>query len=151
MTQTPERLHQLNNGASDGSAAEPGAKALLFDYRQAANPVRPGLTEPIPYRDWSPELHASGPSAIHPLDLSSELGVSGPATSPALAAHFIRIVAGEGIRAAAQATSSLFFVLSGSTNRSPLCQAIVASCADSSARWWQRPLPERTKNSELVA
>jgi gentisate 1,2-dioxygenase len=38
----------------------------------------------------------------------------GPATSPGLAAHFIRIEAGEGVRAAAAATSSLFFVLSGS-------------------------------------
>ena len=114
MTQTPERLHELSTGPSAVTGAEPSAKALLFDYRQAANPVRPGLTEPIPYRAWSPELHASGPSAILPLDLSSELGVSGPATSPGLAAHFIRIAAGEGIRAAAQATSSLFFVLSGS-------------------------------------
>jgi gentisate 1,2-dioxygenase len=51
---------------------------------------------------------------VLPLDLSAELGVAGPATSPALAAHFIRIEAGEGVRAAAEVTSSLFFVLSGS-------------------------------------
>ena len=101
MTQTPERRLALND------------KALLFDYRQAANPIRAGLTEPIPYRAWSPELHAHGPSAVIPLDLSGELGVSAPATSPGLAAHFIRINAGEGVKAAAVATSSLFFVLSG--------------------------------------
>lgn len=89
-------------------------KALLFDYRQAANPVRPGLTEPIPYRQWSPALHASGPSGVIPLDLSAELGVPGPATSPGLAAHFVRIASGEGVKAAARCTSSLFFVLSGS-------------------------------------
>ena len=112
MTQTPDRL-QPRNGEPASPAADT-SKALLFDYRQAANPVRPGLTEPIPYRAWSAELHATGPSAIVPLDLSCELGISGPATSPGLAAHFIRIVAGEGIRAAAQTTSSLFFVLSGS-------------------------------------
>jgi gentisate 1,2-dioxygenase len=94
-------------------AAASGSKALVFDYRQAANPVRRGLTEPIPYRQWGPELHASGPSAVIPLDLSRELGISGPATSPALAAHFLRIEAGEGVKAAAPATSSLFFVLSG--------------------------------------
>ena len=93
---------------------EGSSKALLFDYRQAANPVRRGLTEPIPYRCWGPELHASGPSAILPLDLSAELGATGPATSPGLAAHFIRLEAGEGVKAAANATSSLFFVLSGS-------------------------------------
>jgi gentisate 1,2-dioxygenase len=104
MTQAPERKRQ------DPASA---TKALLFDYRQAANPVRPGLTEPIPYTCWGPELHQQGPSGIVPLDLSPELGVMGPATSPGLAAHFIRIEAGEGVRAAAAATSSLFFVLSG--------------------------------------
>ncbi len=86
----------------------------LFDYRQAANPIRSGLTEPIPYQQWSPELHGAGPTAILPLDLSAELGCAGPATSPALAAHFLRLLAGEGLKAAACATSSLFYVLSGS-------------------------------------
>ncbi|MBW0175166.1 MAG: cupin [Vulcanococcus sp.] len=105
MTQAPERKRHDEPAAS---------KALLFDYRQAANPVRPGLTDPIPYRSWGPELHQQGPTGILPLDLSAELGVPGPATSPALAAHFIRIEAGEGVRAAAEVTSSLFFVLSGS-------------------------------------
>jgi len=94
--------------------APAATKALLFDYRQAANPVRSGLTEPIPYRQWSPDLHRSGPSGVIPLDLSVELGAAGPATSPGLAAHFVRIAADEGVKAAAQATSSLFFVLSGS-------------------------------------
>ena len=86
----------------------------LFDYRQAANPIRAGLTEPIPLHQWSPELHASGPTAILPLDLSEQLGCPGPATSPALAAHFLRLLAGEGIKPSANATSSLFYVLSGS-------------------------------------
>ncbi|MBM5806908.1 MAG: cupin [Cyanobacteria bacterium M_surface_10_m2_179] len=105
MTQAPERKRHHESATG---------KALLFDYRQAANPVRPGLTEPIPDCSWGPELHQSGPSAILPLDLSAELGVPGPATSPGLAAHFIRIEAGESVAAAASATSSLFFVLSGS-------------------------------------
>ncbi|MEY3544388.1 MAG: hypothetical protein RLZZ247_545 [Cyanobacteriota bacterium] len=104
MTQAPERKRHQQPA---------GSNALLFDYRQAANPVRPGLTEPIPYRIWGPELHQQGPTGILPLDLSTELGVPGPATSPGLAAHFIRIEPGEGVRAAAEATSSLFFVLSG--------------------------------------
>jgi len=90
------------------------SKAQLFDYRQAANPVRKGLTEPIPYRQWGPELHANGSSGVIALDLSSEIGCDAPATSPALAAHFVRIAAGEGVKAAARATSSLFYVLSGS-------------------------------------
>jgi gentisate 1,2-dioxygenase len=85
----------------------------IFDYRQAANPIRPGLTEPIGDHRWGPELHRSGPTAILPLDLSGLLGCEGPATSPALAAHFLRLLPGEGLKAAACATSSLFYVLRG--------------------------------------
>jgi gentisate 1,2-dioxygenase len=85
----------------------------IYDYRQAANPIRPGLTEPIPDRSWPASLHAEPRSAILPLDLSAELGCSGPATSPALAAHFLRILPGEGLKASAVATSSLFYVLRG--------------------------------------
>ena len=111
MTQAPERSpgHRLTAAGSPDASA----KALLFDYRQAANPVRAGLTEPIPYHRWDPDLHARGPSGVIPLDLSHRLGIPGPATSPGLAAHFIRIQSGEGVKAAATATSSLFFVLSG--------------------------------------
>ena len=87
--------------------------ALWFDYREAANPVRPGLTEPIGLHHWDADLHAQGPTAILPLDLSHELGCPGPATSPALAAHFLRILPGEGLTAAAVATTSLFAVLRG--------------------------------------
>ena len=98
--------------------AEAGSRAWespgeIFDYRQAANPVRPGLSDPIPLRQWSPALHASGPSAVLPLDLSAELKTPGPATSPALAAHFLRILPGESLAVGAAATSSLFYVLRG--------------------------------------
>jgi gentisate 1,2-dioxygenase len=92
---------------------DPQAPAEIFDYRQAANPVRAGLTEPIPLRRWSPDLYASGPTAQLPLDLSAVLGCGVPATSPALAAHFLRILAGESLEAAASATSSLFYVMRG--------------------------------------
>ncbi len=104
MTQSPPSQQPL----TDCSAA-----AVLYDYRQAANPVRPGLTEPIPYRCWSPQLYADAGSGVLPLDLSAELGIEGPATSPGLAAHFVRIHAAEGVKAAAEATSSLFYVLRG--------------------------------------
>lgn len=108
-------------GTSESSPATPPAgeahnwqrHGLIFDYRQAANPIRPGLTEPIPLRRWSPDLHREGPTAILPLDLSRELGCGGPATSPALAAHFLRLRLDEGLKPAAVATSSLFYVLRG--------------------------------------
>lgn len=99
------------HGQEAGEGLE--AAALWFDYREAANPVRPGLTEPIGLHQWGAELHACGPTAILPLDLSLELGCQGPATSPALAAHFLRILPGEGLTAAAVATTSLFAVLRG--------------------------------------
>ena len=127
MTQAPERQRQDEQFAG---------KALLFDYRQAANPVRSGLTEPIPYRCWGPELHSQGPTAVLPLDLSAELGVRRPATSPGLAAHFIRIAAGEGVRAAANATSSLFFVLSGSG----VCRSLNTGGSDAEILWQQGDL-----------
>ncbi|MEB3323047.1 MAG: cupin [Synechococcaceae cyanobacterium] len=89
------------------------APIRIFDYREAANPIRTGLTDPIPLRQWSAALHERGPTGILPLDLSDALGCEGPATSPGLAAHFLRILAGEGLKAAAGATSSLFYVLRG--------------------------------------
>ncbi len=88
-------------------------KAQFFDYREAANPVRKGLTEPIGYRQWGPSLHSSGPTAVLPLDTSAELGCPAPATSPGLAASFLRLRSGDSLAATARATSSLFFVLQG--------------------------------------
>lgn len=134
MSLSIEAITGTSSPLASGSAAEQGASspavctesasqpapassaeapAILHDYRQAANPVRPGLTEPIGLHRWSPALHSSGPTAIHPLDLSAELGAAGPITSPALAAHFVRILEGEAITAAAAATSALLVVLRG--------------------------------------
>ena len=93
-----------DHGLETGEGWE--APALWFDYREAANPVRPGLTEPIGLHQWGAHLHAQGPTAILPLDLSQELGCPGPATSPALAAHFLRILPGEGLTAAAVASTT---------------------------------------------
>jgi hypothetical protein len=112
------------------------SKAEIYDYRKAANPVRSGLTEPIPYRQWGPEIHAQGPSGVIPLDLSNELGLEGPgpATSPGLAAHFLRILPGEGVKAEAEATSQLFYVLSGSGScispAHPGCPAVAIDWAE---------------------
>jgi gentisate 1,2-dioxygenase len=93
--------------------AELEAVALIYDYPQAANPVRPGLTEPLPLQRWDAATHRRGPTAIHPLDLSAALRCEGPLTSPALAAHVLRILAGECLELAAVASSSLLVVLSG--------------------------------------
>jgi gentisate 1,2-dioxygenase len=87
--------------------------ALIYDYRQAANPIRPGLTDPIPDQRWSPPTLDGAASRVVPLDLSAALGCEGPATSPGLAAHYLVVRPGEPLPAPAEATSSLFVVIRG--------------------------------------
>jgi len=117
--QSPNPRDPANGGPLGQAGESPtrqGAledKAQFFDYREAANPVRKGLTEPIGYRQWGPSLHSSGPTAVLPLDTSNELGCPAPATSPGLAASFLRLRSGDSLAATAQASSSLFFVLQG--------------------------------------
>ncbi len=89
------------------------APARIYDYRQAANPIRPGLTEPIPLQQWCAPALDSGLSSIQPLDQSGPLGCEGPATSPALAAHYVLLHPGQPLCPQAAATSSLFYVLKG--------------------------------------
>jgi quercetin dioxygenase-like cupin family protein len=114
---TPPEQSTVSDQAHPGAELEPGvaleAVALIYDYPQAANPVRPGLTEPLPLQRWDAAPHRRGPTAIHPLDLSSALRCEGPLTSPALAAHVLRILAAESLELAAVASSSLLVVLSG--------------------------------------
>ena len=87
-------------------------QAQFFSYGEAANPIRSGLTELIPYQSFSPTFFKQPGSAVLPLDLSESLGCAGPATGPSLCANFIRLDQGE-VRTAAVATSQLFFVAEG--------------------------------------
>ena len=117
MTQAPPQP-RLNHGSSRAQDPAPQSdwqtSARVFNYHQAANPMRPGLTEAIPYHRWPAAVHQGGPTAVIPLDISEKLGCdASPATSPALAANFLRILGGEGIKASAEATSSVFYVLRG--------------------------------------
>ncbi|MDP3241082.1 MAG: hypothetical protein Q8M69_11705, partial [Reyranella sp.] len=66
--------------------------AQYFDYSSAANPIQQGIIPAVPYRTFSPAFFDEGPTRVQPLDVSQELGIVGPATSPALCANFIRIV-----------------------------------------------------------
>ncbi|MEB3316721.1 MAG: cupin [Cyanobacteriota bacterium] len=102
-----------STGEPSGASSVWQDPALIYDYRQAANPIRKGLTEPIPLRQWNPPAPEVSQSAILPLDLSEALGCEGPATSPGLAAHFLQLSPGDPLRPLACATSSLFVVLRG--------------------------------------
>jgi gentisate 1,2-dioxygenase len=88
--------------------------ARYFEYSTAANPIGSGYTSSVPIRAFNRDLYLDDPTRVIPLDLSAELGIGGgPATSPALVAHFVRIRAGERIATNPNATSQLYYVISG--------------------------------------
>jgi mannose-6-phosphate isomerase-like protein (cupin superfamily) len=87
--------------------------AQYFEYTAAANPIGSGLISRVPLADLSHRLDEEGPTRIIPFDLSQELGCAGPATSPALCANFIRILAGERIDTRPNATSEVYYVIRG--------------------------------------
>ena len=89
--------------------------ARVHEYSRAANPVGAGITPAIPLRSFPASLHEGlTETTVVPLDVSHELDVVGPATSPALCASFVRIVAGGWLDSAPVATSELVYVLTGS-------------------------------------
>ena len=88
--------------------------ARYFEYTRAANPVGSGHIPKIPMEHFPAERHRAVRAGIVPFDLSAALGVeSGPATSPALLASFVRIAPGEQVATAPVATSELYFVIAG--------------------------------------
>jgi gentisate 1,2-dioxygenase len=59
-------------------------------------------------------LYETGGTRVIPLDFSKTLSCEGPATSPALCANFVRILAEETLSTNFNATSQLFYVIHGS-------------------------------------
>lgn len=100
--------------------------ALMFEYSSAADPVSSGSVPPIPYAEFGADLYANGPSRIIPLDLSKALKSTAPASTPSLAASFLRIEAGDTLETSANSTSELFYVIHGSG---------VSSVGDREIRW----------------
>jgi gentisate 1,2-dioxygenase len=87
---------------------------LFYEYTKAADPKGSGAISKIPFANFGSELHESGSTRLIPLDISAELGCVGPATSPALCANFVRILAGDVLSTNFNATSQLFYVIYGS-------------------------------------
>lgn len=87
--------------------------AQFFEYTKAADPLSRGSITQVPYAELLSELHEQGPTRIIPFDLSDKLNSSAPATSPNLAAAFIRIVPDETIQTQVNATSELYYVIRG--------------------------------------
>lgn len=82
----------------------------IYEYTSAANPHMSA----VPVRVHASSLHESGPTRIIPFDLSADMDISYPASSPNLLASFIRICPDESIDTAAVATSQAFYVIRGS-------------------------------------
>jgi len=98
----------------DGPFADWTGPARYYEYTRAANPIGLGLTPKVPMERFPAALHAEGPTRIVELDLSAPMGIDGgPATSPGLLANFMRIVGGESVSTCPDATSELYYVMSG--------------------------------------
>ena len=107
----PARPRRL--AGTDGDPLRSSAR--VHEYSRAANPIGAGITPRIPLQAFPASLHTSvSETAVIPLDVSAELGMSGPATSPALCAAFVRIVAGTPLITAPESTSELVYVIAGS-------------------------------------
>lgn len=89
------------------------ADGQIWSYAEAANPVRRGLSEPLRPWSWPASLHGPGPTARLPLLPPSEQGLEAEATSPALAAAFLRLRGGESLGLPSGWTSLFLYVLEG--------------------------------------
>jgi gentisate 1,2-dioxygenase len=87
---------------------------LYYEYTQAADPIGSGFISAIPYTEFGSELYETGGTRLIPLDISEQLGCEKPATSPALCANFVRILAKETLATHFNATSQIFYVMKGS-------------------------------------
>lgn len=83
--------------------------ALFYEYLSAANPK----LSPVPYHTFDREHYESGESRIVPCDLSKNLNIDYPATSPNCLINFVRIQENEALESRANAGSQLFFVIQG--------------------------------------
>lgn len=95
------------------SATTLAQDAQIFEYTKAANPIESGTIPRIPIKEFSADLYATGESRIIPLDMSSDLRTSYPATGPSLLANFVRINAGESVTTAPNASSEFYFIIRG--------------------------------------
>jgi len=84
-------------------------QAEAKEYMSAVNPPMPSI-EVLAY---SSELHKKGESRVIPIDLSKNLEINYPATTPNLIANFIKISNGDAVTTEVQATSQLFYVIRG--------------------------------------
>src|SRR5271170_7934489 len=88
-------------------------KVEFFEYTKAANPLAKGAISPVSFGELSGALHQTGPTRVIQFDLSDKLNCPAPATSPNLAAAFLRILPKEKLDTQVNATSELYYVIRG--------------------------------------
>ena len=104
---------EIKSSATPTTKDSAEQNGLMFEYSSAADPVASGSVPPIPYAEFAADLYATGPTRIIPLDLSKALKSAAPASTPSLAASFLRIEAGDTLETSANSTSELFYVIRG--------------------------------------
>lgn len=88
--------------------------AEYFEYTSSANPLAAKIITKVPYRTFGANIYNEGETRVINLDISSDLGTTYAATAPGLLASFVRIVGGEKLSFAENATSLIFYVIDGS-------------------------------------
>lgn len=83
--------------------------ARIYEYMSAANP---NMSQ-VPVVVHPASLHESGPTRIIPFDLSRQMDIDYPASSPNLLASFLKICPEESLTTDATATSQAFYVIRG--------------------------------------
>jgi gentisate 1,2-dioxygenase len=86
--------------------------ARFYEYSAAADPITSGTISPVPVHRFAPGT-APTASGLFPLDLSTELGVAYPATSPGMLASFLFVGVGDQVTTVPDATSELYYCLRG--------------------------------------
>jgi hypothetical protein len=86
--------------------------ARFYEYSAAADPITSGAITPVPVHRFAPGTTATA-SGLFPLNLSTQLGVAYPATSPGMLASFLSIRPGDEVTTVPDATSELYYCLRG--------------------------------------
>jgi gentisate 1,2-dioxygenase len=104
----------LRPGLLVGEAVEDWTgDAVFYEYSTAVDPLATGAISRVPVRRFAPEPAGGPVSRLVPLDLSAELGVPYPATSPGLLASFVVLLPGDPLAGRAICTSELAYCLRG--------------------------------------
>lgn len=87
--------------------------ARFYEYSAAVDPLAAGTITPVPVHRFAPEPAGGQRSRVAALDLSAELGLPYPATSPALLASFVVLLPDDPLPTTGTGTSELYYCLRG--------------------------------------